>query len=70
MNGVKDAGEDCDDNNAVTGDGCDITCTIEPDSYCDASFTTCAVCGNGNKSPPETCDDSNLGGGDGCSSIC
>jgi cysteine-rich repeat protein len=28
-NGVVDAGEECDDGNAVNGDGCDVTCMLE-----------------------------------------
>jgi cysteine-rich repeat protein len=29
-NGIIDGGEDCDDSNALAGDGCDATCKLEP----------------------------------------
>jgi len=56
--GVVDANEQCDDGNAVDGDGCSATCTIE--SYC----------GDGTLDPGEQCDDGNTANGDGCSAIC
>jgi cysteine-rich repeat protein len=31
-NGIVDAGEECDDGNAVDGDGCSADCILEPDS--------------------------------------
>jgi cysteine-rich repeat protein len=49
--------EQCDDGNAVSGDGCDADCT----------FTQC---GNGILTPFEECDDGNNVDGDGCSSTC
>jgi cysteine-rich repeat protein len=49
--------EQCDDGNAVDGDGCDTNC----------KFT---ACGNGILTAGETCDDGNLGAGDGCSPAC
>ena len=33
-NGVVDPGEQCDDGNATSGDGCSATCTLEPGSSC------------------------------------
>ncbi len=56
-NTVTESGEDCDDGNAVDGDGCDNNCT----------FTGC---GNGIQTAGEACDDGNLAGGDGCSPTC
>jgi cysteine-rich repeat protein len=29
-NGIRDEGEECDDNNLTSGDGCSSTCTIDP----------------------------------------
>ena len=29
-NGVREPGEECDDGNLVSGDGCSVTCTLEP----------------------------------------
>jgi cysteine-rich repeat protein len=51
------AGEQCDDGNAVSGDGCSAQCQLE-------------VCGNGVLDPGEQCDDGNQIGGDGCSAQC
>ncbi len=44
-NGSPDPGEQCDDGNTVSGDGCSSNCTNEP------------VCGNGVPDPGEECDD-------------
>ncbi|HHH30973.1 MAG TPA: DUF4215 domain-containing protein, partial [Polyangiaceae bacterium] len=54
------AGEQCDDGNAVDGDGCSATCQIEAEG----------VCGDGTQDPGEFCDDGNTVDGDGCSSTC
>jgi cysteine-rich repeat protein len=51
-------GEQCDDGNAVAGDGCDATCRLEN------------LCGNNRIDAGETCDDGNRNNGDGCSSAC
>ena len=58
--GVADALEECDDGNAIDGDGCSAECTIEPNG----------ICGDGAQHPSEECDDGNTAGGDGCSSNC
>jgi cysteine-rich repeat protein len=52
-------GEECDDENFVSGDGCTDTCLIE-------------ICGDSavNNSGVENCDDGNTLGGDGCSNTC
>lgn len=51
-------GEQCDDGNALSGDGCAPTCTWEQ------------VCGDGRTVIPEECDDGNFVDGDGCSASC
>jgi uncharacterized repeat protein (TIGR01451 family) len=56
-NGVKEIGEQCDDHNTVSGDGCSSTCKTE-------------YCGDGIKQTNEQCDDHNTVNGDGCSSTC
>jgi cysteine-rich repeat protein len=56
-NGVVDLGEQCDDGNAVAGDGCSPHCQREE-------------CGNAVLDPGEQCDDGNLNSGDGCSASC
>ena len=50
-------GEQCDDANAINGDGCDNDCTL-------------SGCGNGIITGGEECDDGNLINGDGCSALC
>ncbi|MCX6740706.1 MAG: hypothetical protein NTZ49_05795 [Candidatus Parcubacteria bacterium] len=47
-NGRLETGEDCDDNNAVNGDGCSSECIMETDPE--------AVCGNGIIESSEECD--------------
>jgi len=56
--GFIDQGEECDDGNKVSGDGCNATCVIE-------------YCGDGIVNDvDEGCDDGNKVSGDGCSSSC
>ena len=54
---AQDSGEECDDNNAVDGDGCDSNCTN-------------TGCGNGITTGSEACDDGNTSDGDGCENDC
>jgi cysteine-rich repeat protein len=56
-NGALDGPEQCDDGNAVDGDGCDSNCTV-------------TSCGNGIETAGEDCDDGNTANGDGCPSTC
>jgi len=56
-NGVTGLGENCDDGNRTSGDGCSATCRTE-------------VCGNGFIDPGETCDDGNTVDGDDCPADC
>jgi cysteine-rich repeat protein len=58
-NGIPEAGEECDDGNTQSGDGCSATCTLE-----------IAVCGNHLVETGEDCDDGNTQSGDGCSATC
>jgi cysteine-rich repeat protein len=53
-NGMTDAGEECDDGNTNTGDGCNA----------------CVICGNNNITAPETCDDGNTAADDNCPEDC
>src|SRR5262249_6619832 len=70
-NGVKDTGEQCDDHNRRSYDGCSSTCFIEPGWTCPNNGSACTrVCGNGMVDMGETCDDGNAYSGDGCSSNC
>jgi cysteine-rich repeat protein len=56
-NNVVEAGEQCDDGNTLSGDGCDALCGQEP-------------CGDGEKDESEACDDGNNIDNDGCESDC
>ena len=55
--GNLDPGEECDDGNNVSGDGCSSACREE-------------FCGDGIIQPGEECDDGNNVNGDGCSALC
>jgi len=56
-NGLLEPGEDCDDANVVSGDGCSSSCHLES-------------CGDGHLDDGEECDDGNALAGDGCSITC
>ena len=44
-NGVIEGGEQCDDNNTVTGDGCsNVTCLVEDHFECRHNVTSPSVC--------------------------
>jgi len=63
--------EECDDGNALPGDGCTGSCQVEPNWDCSSEpciFTI--VCGNGEVEAGEVCDDNNTTSGDGCQSDC
>ncbi|MCA9771234.1 MAG: DUF4215 domain-containing protein, partial [Myxococcales bacterium] len=55
--GALDGGEECDDGNSASGDGCSADCLTE-------------FCGDGVVQPGEECDDGNDVDGDGCSAHC
>jgi|GEM_PF-2364160 len=80
-NGERDAGEECDDGNLSSGDGCTKRClkepacgdgVIDPGEECegDSCSAECTRCGNGSLDPGEACDDGNLSSGDGCDRRC
>lgn len=58
-NNIIERGEQCDDGNVVSGDGCSALCRITP-----------PVCGNNIINQGEQCDDGNRVNGDGCSISC
>lgn len=71
--GIVGAGEQCDDFNTTSGDGCTSNCVIEPGFLCFGQPSVCVsinVCGDGIVGPGEECDDGNLISGDGCTSTC
>ncbi|NUN15234.1 MAG: lamin tail domain-containing protein [Myxococcales bacterium] len=53
--------EECDDNNDISGDGCEPDCTLTP---------VVTVCGDGKIEGDEECDDNNDIPGDGCEPDC
>ena len=61
-NNVVEAGEQCDDGNTASGDGCSSTCQLEGPPP--------PNCGNGTVDAGEQCDDGNTASGDGCSATC
>ena len=74
-NAQLDSGEQCDDGNTASGDGCSSGCAFEAGYNCGAPGTLCTkseVCGDGkvNLDLNETCDDGNTTPGDGCSALC
>ena len=58
-NGTIEDGEQCDDGDKLSGDGCSFDCQIEEDE-----------CGDNTLDAGEQCDDGNQLSGDGCSSAC
>ncbi|GGD41024.1 hypothetical protein GCM10011514_01380 [Emticicia aquatilis] len=68
---IRDAGEQCDDGNTASGDGCSATCQIEINYSCSGAPSVCtAGCGNGVKAGNEQCDDGNSNNTDGCTNYC
>ena len=68
-----DRGEECDDGNTTSGDGCTAACRVETDWVCPNVGAPCistVVCGDGRISGNEVCDDRNTADGDGCSADC
>ncbi len=56
--GTVDDGEQCDDDNTTSGDGCSDVCELE------------STCGDGVIDDGEACDDGAIIDGDGCSATC
>ena len=61
-NGIIEAGEQCDDGDTVSGDGCSATCQVEPGWTCVGEPSVCSRCGNGIIEGVEQCDGTDLGG--------
>ena len=70
--GIQGPTEQCDDGNEVSGDGCTLTCLLEPGWECrPGQFCALSVvCGDGRIGVGELCDDGNAASGDGCSMDC
>lgn len=66
-NGAVEGGEECDDGNGVSCDGCATDCTQDQFFACSGSPSACAPqCGDGWRVAEEECDDGNAEDGDGC----
>jgi cysteine-rich repeat protein len=69
--GILHRGEDCDDGNTTSGDGCSGVCSVEPGFDCSGEPSLClSECGDGALASDEDCDDGNTASGDGCSASC
>jgi cysteine-rich repeat protein len=73
--GASRLGEECDDGNENSGDGCSTDCEVETGFVCTGSPSNCTfvtpfTCGDGSILSPESCDDGGAALGDGCSDIC
>ncbi|MDI7267560.1 MAG: DUF4215 domain-containing protein [Myxococcota bacterium] len=70
--GLVDSGEQCDDRNALGGDGCDAACRLEPGWTCPEPGRPCVAerCGDAIVAGGEQCDDGGIEAGDGCSPAC
>jgi cysteine-rich repeat protein len=64
-------GEECDDGNFRSDDGCSEHCTVESGFECTGEPSDCeSICGNGAIDSAESCDDGDLAEADGCSPDC
>jgi fibro-slime domain-containing protein len=66
-------GEQCDDKNAMGGDGCSANCQFEAGFACPAPGEKCVStvkCNDRKVNGNEQCDDGNNADGDGCSKTC
>ncbi len=70
--GILSPGEECDDGNNSSADGCSGMCLVEDGWVCEIPGAPCRqiICGDGLVEGAEECDDGNLEDGDGCSSTC
>jgi len=72
-NAELDGSEQCDDGNALSGDGCNGACNLEPNFACATVGEPCTstiACGDGAVAGLEACDDGNPTNGDGCTTAC
>lgn len=72
VNGKLEPGEQCDDGNSTSGDGCDAGGNLEGTHFCWVPGGACSpktACGDGILDSGETCDNGSIAG-DGCSAAC
>ena len=67
-----EGGEQCDDGNTETDDGCSLGCSVEAGWICSGEPSACEAerCGDGVAVDEETCDDGGTSPGDGCNASC
>lgn len=65
-----EAGEECDDGNALPADGCSQSCKTESGWDCTTGVCVRPNCGDGVVHSSEACDDGNDAAGDGCTASC
>lgn len=69
--GLIEPGEQCDDGNFISGDGCSQECQVEPGFDCEGEPSACdSICGDGLTVGAEECDDADQDNNDGCLSTC
>jgi cysteine-rich repeat protein len=71
--GILDQGEECDDHNWTSRDGCNGVCRKEAGYECPTPGQPCistVSCGDGSLGGTEECDDHGTEDGDGCSHDC
>ena len=69
-NSIIESGEQCDDGNTFSGDGCSYLCQTEEDDPVNPPPPEDPICGNSIIESGEQCDDGNTVSGDGCSYLC
>lgn len=70
-NELLETGEECDDGNTASDDGCSSDCALEAGYACPEVGALCEECGNGNlDTRVEECDDGGIAPDDGCSETC
>ncbi|MBI1970492.1 DUF4215 domain-containing protein [Candidatus Woesearchaeota archaeon] len=69
--GILESGEQCDDRNIVSGDGCSSSCSIIESGWtCSAGNPCTPICGDAIVVSYERCDDGNTNSNDGCAGNC
>ncbi len=71
--GLIELGEECDDGNILSDDGCSQYCLVEGHYECTGAPSVCEEkvgCGDGTIDDGEECDDENANDNDGCSAAC
>jgi len=71
--GIIAIGEECDDDNTYSGDGCSDTCMIESNGGCTGEPSSCEICNDQIDNDGDgltDCDDDKCIGNEACASVC